>query len=107
VRKDDGAPFRVYTPFYRAWLRHGWHGPARSAEVTVPWLTGVDSTGVPADPDLPAGLRLPEAGEAAALDRWVEFRDSAVGTYADHRDRPDLPGTSRLSVHLKYGTVHP
>ena len=68
---------------------------------------GRGGSGVPADPDLPAGLRLPEAGEAAALDRWVEFRDSAVGTYADHRDRPDLPGTSRLSVHLKYGTVHP
>ena len=107
VRKDDGTPLRVYTPFYRAWLRHGWRAPARSADVSVRWLTGVDSTGVPADPDLPAGLRLPEAGEAAALDRWVEFRDSAVGTYADHRDRPDLPGTSRLSVHLKYGTVHP
>jgi len=107
VRKDDGTPLRVYTPFYRAWLRHGWRAPARSADVSVRWLTGVDSTGVPADPDLPAGLRLPEAGEAAALDRWAEFRDSAVGRYADHRDRPDLPGTSRLSVHLKYGTVHP
>jgi deoxyribodipyrimidine photo-lyase len=107
VRKDDGRPFRVYTPFYRAWRRHGWRGPADSAGAGVRWLTGADSTGVPADPDIPAGLDLPEAGEAAALDRWAEFRDSALGAYADHRDRPDLPGTSRLSVHLKYGTVHP
>ena len=65
------------------------------------------STGVLADPSLPARLDLPVAGEAATLRRWAEFRESALAGYADHRDRPDLPGTSRLSVHLKYGTVHP
>jgi deoxyribodipyrimidine photo-lyase len=107
VLKDDGTPFRVYSPFYRAWRRHGWRAPADSAGATVRWLTGVSSTGVPKDPDLPAGLSLPEAGEAAALDRWAEFRDAALAGYSERRDRPDLPGTSRLSVHLKYGTVHP
>jgi deoxyribodipyrimidine photo-lyase len=107
VRKDDGTPFRVYTPFYRAWRRHGWRGPADPAGAGVRWLTGVDSTGVPADPQQPAGLELPQAGEAAALRRWAEFCESALAGYADHRDRPDLAGTSRLSVHLKYGTVHP
>ncbi len=105
VRKDDGTPFRVYTPFYRAWLRHGWRAPAESA--AVPWLAGVPSTGVPADPELPAGLRLPEAGEAAGLARWAEFRAAALRGYGDDRNRPDKPATSRLSVHLKYGTVHP
>jgi deoxyribodipyrimidine photo-lyase len=107
VRTADDRPFRVYTPFYRAWRRHGWRGPADSAGAGVRWLTGVRSTGVPADPDLPAGLTLPQAGEAAALHRWAEFRDRALGTYAEQRDRPDLAGTSRLSVHLKYGSVHP
>jgi deoxyribodipyrimidine photo-lyase len=107
VRKDDDTPFRVYTPFYRAWRRHGWRAPADSAGARVRWLTGVDSTGVPKDPDLPSGLDLPAAGEATALDRWAEFRDSALGGYADRRNRPDLPGTSRLSAYLKYGSVHP
>ena len=107
VLKADGTPFRVFTPYYRAWRRHGWAGPAHSAGATIRWLTGVRSAGVPPDPDLPAGLELPEAGEAAALDRWAEFRDSALDAYADQRDRPDLPGTSRLSVYLKYGAVHP
>jgi deoxyribodipyrimidine photo-lyase len=27
VRKDDDTPFRVYTPFHRAWVRHGWRAP--------------------------------------------------------------------------------
>ena len=105
VRKDDGTPFRVYTPYYRAWVRHGWRKPADP--VRPRWLTGVASTGVPADPALPAGLRLPEAGEAAARARWADFRDSALRAYTDQRNRPDRPATSRLSVHLKYGTVHP
>ena len=29
VTKDDGTAYRVYTPFYRAWLRHGWRPPRR------------------------------------------------------------------------------
>jgi deoxyribodipyrimidine photo-lyase len=28
-------------------------------------------------------------------------------SYATDRDRPDKPGTSRMSAHLKFGTVHP
>ena len=107
VRKDDDTPFRVYTPFYRAWVRHGWRAPADSAGAPVTWLTGVDSTGIPKDPDLPAGMAIPEAGEAAGLARWAEFQEAALRAYSDERNRPDRPGTSRLSVHLKYGTVHP
>ena len=105
VRKPDDTPFKVYTPFYRAWVRHGWRRPAEDGSVT--WLEGMASTGIPADPPLPATLELPEAGEEAALARWAEFRDGALGPYTDERNRPDRPGTSRLSVHLKYGTVHP
>jgi len=107
VRKQDGSPFRVFTPFHRAWLQHGWRAPAGPAGAGIRWLAGVRSAGVPADPDLPAGLRLPVAGEAAALARWAEFREAALRAYPADRDRPDRPGTSRLSVHLKYGTVHP
>ena len=28
VTKDDGTPYRVFTPFYRTWLKHGWRKPA-------------------------------------------------------------------------------
>ncbi|MCR8672135.1 deoxyribodipyrimidine photo-lyase, partial [Agrococcus sp. HG114] len=31
VRKADGSPFRVFTPFSRAWLEHGWRAPAERA----------------------------------------------------------------------------
>jgi deoxyribodipyrimidine photo-lyase len=38
---------------------------------------------------------------------WAEFLATAVDGYGEQRNRPDRPGTSRMSVHLKYGLVHP
>jgi deoxyribodipyrimidine photo-lyase len=107
VRKDDGDPYRVFTPFSRAWQSHGWRPPAASADAEIRWAGGVDHGGIPADPDLPSGLDLPDAGEAAALRRWHDFRDNHLNDYGADRDRPDHAGTSRLSPHLKWGTIHP
>jgi deoxyribodipyrimidine photo-lyase len=59
-------------------------------------------------PDAPAtDVRLPRAGERAARERWRAFvRDDLAGYDVD-RDRPDLDVTSWMSVHLKYGEIHP
>jgi len=57
-------------------------------------------------PDLRTRLDLP-AGEAAALQHWKDFCDARLGDYGEDRDRPDLDGISRMSAHLKFGTVHP
>ena len=105
VTKDDGTPYRVYSPFYRAWVKHGWRPPAGNPH-TVTWLSTSLATEWPAEPGAGA-LQLPEAGEAAALERWAKFAQSHLDDYAENRNRPDLPGSSRMSVHLKYGEVHP
>ena len=104
VRKADGSPYAVFTPFSKAWRAHGWREPATKPRV-VRWAAGLESDGVPADPTTTA--RLPTAGEAAARARWMAFRDEALARYGTDRDRPDLDGSSRLSVHLKYGELHP
>jgi deoxyribodipyrimidine photo-lyase len=31
VLKGDGTPFRVFTPFYKNWVEHGWRAPARGS----------------------------------------------------------------------------
>lgn len=104
--KDDGTPYRVYTPYARAWTGRGVRSPALTPRV-VPWTDGgLPTDGVPADPDL-GGVRLPPAGEPAALARWREFLDDGVATYHERRDAPGVDGTSRLSVYLKYGCIHP
>jgi deoxyribodipyrimidine photo-lyase len=104
VRKPDGTPYRVFTPYLRAWLAHGWRAPAAGPPVV--WAQGVAGEGVPADPGL-GDTVLPPAGEAAALARWQEFRDEHLAGYVERRNRPDVAGTSQLSVYVKYGAVHP
>jgi deoxyribodipyrimidine photo-lyase len=46
-------------------------------------------------------------GRAAARGRWLDFLERRLDDYAGTRDRADLDGTSRMSVHLKWGEVHP
>jgi deoxyribodipyrimidine photo-lyase len=106
IRKSDGDPFRVFTPFYRAWSEHGWRAPARPP-TKIEWVPGAGGAQLPRDPELPSGLRLPEAGEQAARRAWQAFRRSHLKDYAELRDRPDLNATSHMSVYLKYGNIHP
>ncbi|WP_447005466.1 cryptochrome/photolyase family protein [Saccharothrix isguenensis] len=111
VTKPDGTPYRVFTPFYTAWLDHGRRPPADTDASTVDWMRP-DS--VPPDVMQPGSVR-PEfgrglpAGEALpdVRELWEAFRDEKLPSYAAHRDRPDLDGTSRFSAFLKWGVVHP
>ncbi|MCX2930537.1 deoxyribodipyrimidine photo-lyase [Mycobacterium sp. CVI_P3] len=108
VTKDDGTPYKVFTPYLARWREIGWRAPAPSATAAVNWI---DPAALPSEfrvdaPDPGAELDI-EAGEAAALDRWAEFVDSRLADYAEDRNRPDRPGISRMSAHLKFGTIHP
>jgi deoxyribodipyrimidine photo-lyase len=105
VTKADGTPFKVFSPFARAWREHGWRAPAARPDA-VPWSTGVRSDDPPAAPDLGAVV-LPPAGEAAALSAWARFRDERLSGYDESRNTPGIDGTSRMSAYLKYGCVHP
>ena len=106
LRKADGSPYKVFTPFSRAWRERGLHAPARTPR-SVPWTDGgVRTVGVPADPAL-GGLRLPEAGEPAALARWKAYVSDGLSDYHQTRNKPADDLTSRLSAYLKYGCLHP
>jgi deoxyribodipyrimidine photo-lyase len=96
VTKPDGTPYRVFTPFFKAWLDHGWRPPARTGASTVDWMRSDLGQA------LPPGEALPDV---RAL--WEVFRDEKLPDYATRRDRPDLDGTSRFSAFLKWGVVHP
>lgn len=108
VTKADGEPYRVFTPFRRAWADHGWRAPADTDAGTLTWADPIETKGrVTIPDDEKIGAELPEAGEAAALARWREFLDGGIDGYGGDRDRPDKPGTSRMSVYLKWGQIHP
>jgi deoxyribodipyrimidine photo-lyase len=105
VKNGSGKPYQVYTPFSKGWSEHGWRDPV-DAPTGASWLA-LDATVDIPSPALPDGLDLPEAGEAAARRRWQSYVDDGLADYDDARDRPDLDATSRMSVHLKWGEIHP
>jgi deoxyribodipyrimidine photo-lyase len=105
VHNQSGDPYKVYTPFSRGWAEHGWRAPV-DAPTGGTWLSLDDTVDIP-DPDLPAGLELPAAGEAVARERWAAYVEEHLAAYDDERNRPDLDTTSRMSRHLKWGEIHP
>lgn len=108
VTKNDGEPYRVFTPYFRQWMEHGWRGPAATSESTVDWLDPSEVKGLPRRAKIPTEKDTSEApaGEKAASEAWKEFLER-VSNYDDERNRPDLDATSRMSVFLKYGNIHP
>jgi deoxyribodipyrimidine photo-lyase len=96
----DGA-YLVYGPFARAWSVRRLPEPAREPRS---WVRAADLAGGIAVDTTPAG-GLPAAGETAAGARLASFIRSGLGRYADRRDVPAEDGTSRLSYHLRFGTL--
>lgn len=102
VLKRDGSPYVIFTPYYRAAVGHRiappvYQRPANLAGEDAPGQSWRDAP----KPARQTGL-LPTAGRAGALEtlRHIDrFRD-----YDKTRDYPALPGTSRLSAHLRFGT---
>lgn len=111
ITKPDGEPYQVYTPFSREWGKRDKGAPADTDASTVAWIDPSDADGGPRavsiPDDDPPGAELPPAGERVARDRWEAFVDEHLCHYDDLRNRPDRPATSRMSVYLKYGVVHP
>jgi deoxyribodipyrimidine photo-lyase len=101
-----GSGYSVFTPFARAWRAHGWHRPA-DVPRDVRWYRGPESGPLPDVPPEALDVDLPRVGESSALAAWRGFLADGLATYKEDRNRPDLSGTSAMSVQLKYGTVHP
>jgi len=105
VRKPDGTPYKVYTPFYKNWLALGWLEPQPLAELGADWFEPIECHGRPV-PSAPAPFKI-RAGEAFALRTFERFKTRALKQYDELRNRADLSGTSHLSHALAHGEIHP
>lgn len=107
IRSRAGQPYSVYTPYRRAWWER-----YRAAPVTP--LAALRLPPPPANalagtvPELALDhdtTQIPTGGSAAADRRLDAFLGRAVAKYAWQRDLPAVDGTSRLSPHLRFGTI--
>jgi deoxyribodipyrimidine photo-lyase len=114
IRNKDGRGLRVFTPFWRRVLALG--DPPKPLPAPKALRRGPDLESdalesyrlEPARPDWADGLRASwTAGEASAQARLRTFLEGSARDYVSERDRPDRPGTSRLSPHLRFGEISP
>ena len=107
VTKKDGSAYQVFTPFLRQWREVGWRAPAKSGAKAARWLEPAQLPFKRCEiPDPGAALDV-AAGETAARRLWKSFVDNGLQRYGRDRNRPDRAGTSRMSAHLKFGSIHP
>ncbi|MBS1742203.1 MAG: deoxyribodipyrimidine photo-lyase [Bacteroidetes bacterium] len=100
ILKDNGEPYTVFTPYSKKWksrlnpfylkayptekyTQHFYKNLVSEIH-TLPQL-GFEKTGIEFPPD--------------------HTSDSIIQQYAKQRDIPGIHGTSRLSVHLRFGTI--
>jgi len=106
LKPSDGTPYRVYTPFYKAWRDHGWRQPAQTPK-EFPLAKPLDSDRNFPDWAAPEGTTVLEAGETAAHSRFKYFVENILDGYDETRNFAGMDGTSRLSTYLKWGEIHP
>ncbi len=115
IKSKSGAPYKVYTPFWRA-LSSGLEltAPLKAptsipAPAKWPKSDALSSWALlPKKPDWAKGFAAHwQPGEAGASARLDAFLDEHAARYGDLRNRPDWSATSRLSPHLAHGEISP
>ena len=106
VKPSDATPYRVYTPFYRAWRTHGWRAPAVTPK-NIKAPTPPEEYRKFPDFKMPKEVTVIAAGEAAALKRFKEFTKNGLDGYDENRNFAAIDGTSKMSTYLKFGEIHP
>lgn len=106
LKPSDQTPYRVYTPFYRGWLAHGWRQPEQKPKSIAAVTPDSDSRQFP-DWKVPTGVSITEAGEAAANQRFKHFQKNGLDNYDEARNLAGIDGTSKMSAHLTWGEIHP
>jgi len=105
-KPSDATNYRVYTPFYRGWLAHGWRA-AVAAPKTIKAVTPDPKDRNFPTWQAPEGTDIPVAGEKAAHERFKKFKTKSLDTYDETRNFAGIDGTSKLSAHLTWGEIHP
>ncbi|MCY7410722.1 MAG: DNA photolyase family protein [Chitinophagales bacterium] len=100
VMKDDGTPYTVFTPYSKKWkaalndvhlksfeTEKYFHHFHKSTTFKVPSLAAIGFNKT--DLEIPVTI----------------ISDELIRNYGNTRDFPAISGTSRLSVHLRFGTM--
>ena len=100
VTKDDGLPYTVFTPYMKKWKIRYFENPPiqypsesnlqNLATFKFGEMPTLDSMGF-----MPSEIEIPS----------MQVEQGRIKNYEQTRDIPSVLGTSRLSIHLRFGTI--
>jgi deoxyribodipyrimidine photo-lyase len=105
VRKNDGHPYVVFTPYKKKWLGQALPRQAdlHSKPEQLQTPSHLSSDRLP-DAPTPPSVIFP-AGEAEGYRRLENFTRQGITDYASQRNLMAVNGTSTLSPYLRFGMV--
>ncbi|AKE51191.1 cryptochrome/photolyase family protein [Kangiella geojedonensis] len=103
VKNKQGEPYKVFTPYKKAWIEIHKHSPIEPLSSPHKQTSNIHNQ-VTEDFSQEYRHDLWQAGEVAAHERLNQFLDG-VDQYKDQRDIPAVAGTSFLSPYLAMGSI--
>lgn len=107
VVKDDGKPYTVFTPYSKRWRLVFDDRRSRGIDELAPEACGAQFRHLLKFSDAP----FPPLSEIGFEENHqielpgVRVATSVLQDYANNRNMPSLAGTTRLGLHLRFGTV--
>lgn len=114
VLKDDGTPYKVFTPYYRKGCLKTEPREPYTAPSQIDFAEHNTDKGFLDDLQLMPDIAWYEnmnsfwnTGENGAQKRLQDFLESGIAGYKEDRNRPDMEHVSRLSPYLRHGEISP
>jgi deoxyribodipyrimidine photo-lyase len=100
ILKDDGLPYTIFTPFMRKW-KAKLNSYYLKPYPTKKYISKFFKTNI---------ISIPTLKEIGFIETGITFsvpavNEKAISGYHETRNFPATEGTSRLSVHLRFGTI--
>ena len=114
ISKDDGTPYRVFTPYYKKGCLNSEDPRIPSGEASIGSICN-DTNSIAIEdlnliPEIKWYLEMEdiwEPGEEGAKKRLHQFLEEGLSDYKEGRNFPNKKNVSRLSPYLHFGEISP
>ena len=108
ILKDDGKPYTVFTPYKNKWLSK-LHIETQNG-VPKPLISWPSEKHIDQFSKVTKPYKIPSLAELGFESGSLSFPPKTVSTslimhYDQTRDYPAVPGTSKLGIHFRFGTI--
>ena len=115
IKKDDGTPYKVFTPFFRKGCLNSQEPRKPLPKVSISNLIVDNAPSLNLEdlsliPEFRWDIQMKphwDIGEIGAHERLTKFIDNGIKHYKEGRNFPAKPFVSKISPHLHFGELSP